>query len=57
MQKYLLKRNLNLGIITYEGLDFERKSKFPFIFVFQLDKKKPFSRLIVDKRNKIIHGG
>ena len=66
MRKYLTKRNLNLGIIIYEGrkLDFEEKSMLPFIFVFhindienQLDEKKPFSRLIVDKRNKILHGG
>lgn len=66
MRKYLHKRNLNLGIIIYEGkkLDFREKSLLPFIFVFhiseienQLDKKKTFSRLIVEKRNKIIHGG
>lgn len=66
MQKYLIKMNLNLGIIIYKGkkLDFEEKSILPFIFVFhineienQLDEKKPFSRLIVEKRNKIMHGG
>jgi hypothetical protein len=66
MQKYLIRRNLDLGIIIYEGkkLEFHEKSIFPFIFVFhiseieiQLDKRKPFSRLIVDKRNNQIHRG
>ena len=66
MKEYLLKRNLNLGVIIYGGKEFviRENPEFPLIFVFHiieiergLELKIPFSKLLIERRNKIVHGG